>query len=144
MKFDSKHEYFHSRKCIWILLLQDGSYFLASQYIVLLELYTVCVELQYHNILKCQEVNKTYFIRIEIGHYLNQCWFDVYCTIRYKFQWNFNQNTAIFIQENVFENIICKRVAIYHSLNVFTDMLLYEWYCILAPGLKVNLIWIMI
>ena len=36
----------------------------------------------------------------------------VECTIRYKFQWNFNQNMIIFIQENVFKNIICNMVAI--------------------------------
>ena len=28
-----------------------------------------------------------------------------------KFQWNFNQNTTIFIQENGLENVICKMVA---------------------------------
>ena len=28
------------------------------------------------------------------------------------FQWNFNQNTTIFIQENVFQNVVWKMVAI--------------------------------
>ena len=33
-------------------------------------------------------------------------------TIKKKIQWNFFQNTTIFIQENLFENIICKMLAI--------------------------------
>ena len=33
-------------------------------------------------------------------------------TLRNKIKWNFNQNSYIFIQENVFENVICEMAAI--------------------------------
>ena len=46
------------------------------------------------------------------SQYLNQCWIVVNCTIRNKFQWNFNQNTKLFIPENAFENIVCEKAAI--------------------------------
>ena len=46
------------------------------------------------------------------GHYLNERWVIVNWTLRNKFQWNFNQNTEIFIHENASENIICKMSAI--------------------------------
>ena len=29
-----------------------------------------------------------------------------------KFQWNFNQNTKLFIDENIYENIVCEMAAI--------------------------------
>ena len=45
------------------------------------------------------------------SHYLNLCWFIVNWTLRNKLQWNFNQNTKLFIYENVFENI-CEMAAI--------------------------------
>ena len=35
-----------------------------------------------------------------------------------KLQWNFNQNSCISIQENAFENVVCKMVAICLCLNV--------------------------
>ena len=37
------------------------------------------------------------------SHYLNQCWCIVNYTLRNKFQWNFNRNSNIIIQEKVFE-----------------------------------------
>ena len=40
------------------------------------------------------------------SHYLIQCW-NIVWTLRNKFQWNFNQNSYIFIQENSFENAVC-------------------------------------
>ena len=40
-----------------------------------------------------------------------------YWTLRNKLQWNSNQNTAIFIQENVLEKVICKMVAILSRLR---------------------------
>ena len=46
------------------------------------------------------------------SHYLNQCWDIVNWTIRNKFQWNFIRNSFIFIQENAFENVVCKTAAI--------------------------------
>ena len=45
-------------------------------------------------------------------HYLNQWWNIINWTPANKFQWNFNQNSYIFIQENPFENAIRKMVAI--------------------------------
>ena len=42
------------------------------------------------------------------SHYLNQCWHIVNWTIGNKFQWNFNRNSNIFIQENAFENVLCQ------------------------------------
>ena len=42
------------------------------------------------------------------SHYLKQYWNNVNWTTRNKFQWNFNQNTTIFIKENAFENVVCK------------------------------------
>ena len=35
-----------------------------------------------------------------------------------KLQWNFNRNSNIFIQENAFESVACKMVAILPGLNV--------------------------
>ena len=37
------------------------------------------------------------------SHYLNQCWIIVNPKLRNKLQWNINQNTKIFIHENVCE-----------------------------------------
>ena len=46
------------------------------------------------------------------SHYLNQCWVFVNWTLRNKLQWNFHQNTKLFIHENASENIVCEMVAI--------------------------------
>ena len=46
------------------------------------------------------------------SHYLNQCRVIVNLTLRNKRQWNFNQNTNIFIDENASENIVCEIAAI--------------------------------
>ena len=43
---------------------------------------------------------------------LNQCWNVHNWTLRNKLQWNINQNQDIFIQENMFENVVCKTLAI--------------------------------
>ena len=40
------------------------------------------------------------------GHYLNQCWSIVNCTLRNKLQWNLK------IQENAFENVVCEMASI--------------------------------
>ena len=40
------------------------------------------------------------------SHYLDQCWNIVNLTLRNKLQWNFKQNSYIFIQENAFENVV--------------------------------------
>ena len=41
------------------------------------------------------------------NHYLNQCCIIVNSTIREKFRWHPNRNLNIFIQENVFEKVVC-------------------------------------
>ena len=46
------------------------------------------------------------------SHYLNQWWNIVNCTLGNKVQWNFNRNLNIFIQENAYENVICRIVVI--------------------------------
>ena len=46
-------------------------------------------------------------------HDLNQCWVIVNWTFRNKFQWHFNQNFKFFIEENAFENVVCKMAAIF-------------------------------
>ena len=46
------------------------------------------------------------------SHYLNQRWNFVNWTLRNKLQWNFKWNSNIFIQENMFECIICGMAAI--------------------------------
>ena len=51
------------------------------------------------------------------SHYLNQCWDIVNCTLTNKLRWNFNRNLYIFIQENVFENVVWKMVAILSRLR---------------------------
>ena len=38
----------------------------------------------------------------------NQCCLVLNSKLRNKLQWHFNQNSYIFLQENVFENVICK------------------------------------
>ena len=42
------------------------------------------------------------------SHYVNQYWNIVDWTPRNKLQWNFDKNLYIFIQENAFENVVCK------------------------------------
>ena len=46
------------------------------------------------------------------SHYQNQCWLFVNWTLRNKRQWNSNQNTKFFIDENTFEKAVCKMVVI--------------------------------
>ena len=46
------------------------------------------------------------------SHYLNQYWAIVNWTLRNKLQWNFHQNTYLFIDENASENIVCETAAI--------------------------------
>ena len=45
------------------------------------------------------------------SHYLNHCWNIVNWTLRNKLQWNFYQNSYIFIEENAFKNV-CKMASI--------------------------------
>ena len=42
------------------------------------------------------------------SHYLNHCWLIVNGTPGNRFQWNLNRNYIIFIEENAFDNVVCK------------------------------------
>ena len=53
--------------------------------------------------------------------YLNQCWNIVNWTPKNKYQWNFNQNSSIFIQENAFQNFVCEMASIWLGLNELRD-----------------------
>ena len=57
-------------------------------------------------------VSKLTIIRSASSHYLNQSWIIVNLTLRNKLQWNCNQNSNIFIEENTFENVVCEKAAI--------------------------------
>ena len=46
------------------------------------------------------------------SHYLNQCCNIVNWTLRNKLEWNFNQNSNTFIEENTFENVVCEMLSI--------------------------------
>ena len=46
------------------------------------------------------------------SHYLIQRWLIVIWIIANKFQWNLEQNKTISIQENEFENYVCKMATI--------------------------------
>ena len=46
------------------------------------------------------------------GHYLNQYWHIDNWTPRNKFQWHFNRNSNIFVQENAVENVVCEMASI--------------------------------
>ena len=46
------------------------------------------------------------------SHFLNQCWVIVKWTLRNKLQWNFAQNTKLFIHENASENTVCDMAVI--------------------------------
>ena len=65
----------------------------------------------------CRYSNQHWFRQWHVAwtvpsHYLNQYWNIVKWTLRNKFQWNFNQNSNISIQENAFENVVCKMASI--------------------------------
>ena len=47
------------------------------------------------------------------SHYLNQCWVIVHWALSNTLQWDFNQNTKLFIHENASGDIICKMAAIF-------------------------------
>ena len=51
----------------------------------------------------------------------NQCWNIVNLILGNKLHWNLNRNQYIFIQENAFENVVWKVLAICLGLNVLRD-----------------------
>ena len=52
-------------------------------------------------------------VRLAQSHYLNLCWNIVNLTLRNKLQWNFNNDSDIFKQENAFESVISEMAAIF-------------------------------
>ena len=55
------------------------------------------------------------FVYQELFSVLKQWWVIrviVNCTLRNKLQWNFNQNTKLFIHKNASDNIVCNMAAI--------------------------------
>ena len=54
---------------------------------------------------------------IKRSHYLNQCCLIVNGTPGNKLQWNFSQNTKLFIHENAYKNVVCKMAAILFRLQ---------------------------
>ena len=66
------------------------------------------------------------------SHHLIECWNITNWTLTNKFQWNFNQNSYIFIEENAFENIVCKMAAILSlglnvlTFEVFQDLVMFQ------------------
>ena len=87
-------------------------------------------------------------------HYPNQCWYIVNLTLRNKLQWNANQNSSIFIEENTFKNFVCKMLCILsrpQCVNSFkpTDVrcLDHHWFrqwpvSCLAPSHYLNQCWL--
>ena len=57
-------------------------------------------------------------------HYLNQFWNIVNWTFKNKLQWNFDQNSYIFIQENAFEYVVCIGLNVLISENYSFMMIL--------------------
>ena len=67
--------------------------------------------------------------------YLNKCWIVVNKPLRNKLQWNLNPNSTIFIQENIFKNVICKATTFF-SWPQYIEMLCLYWNRTLIFALK--------
>ena len=63
----------------------------------------------------------------KLSQYMNQCCHIVYWILRSKLQWNYNRNSYIFIQENVFENVVCEIVAILSQPQCVKSILPTVW-----------------
>ena len=73
--------------------------------------------------------NGSALVQIMAGHlfsvpsyYLNQCWVIVNWSLGNNLQWNFNQNTKLFIHKNAFENIVCE-IAVILSIGKWVKFL---------------------
>ena len=93
------------------------------------------------------------------SHYLNQCWNIVNWTPRNKLQWNVYRNSYIFIQENPFENVVWKMVAIlsrpqcvnslatgdgfqhHESWSILVQVMAL---CLMAPSHYLNQCWLIV
>ena len=93
------------------------------------------------------------------SHYPNPCWNIVNRTHGNIFQWNLNQNTTTFIEENAFENVVRKMLAILFRyfcgyqwqldifspsfrLSIITNTLLFtkQWFFNMADGISQDLV----
>ena len=73
------------------------------------------------------------------SHYLNQCWNIVNWTLGDNLRWNLNWNIYIFIQENVFGNVIWKMVAIFSEPQCVKAVIKYNfWWWSVHPTNKVK------
>ena len=62
-------------------------------------------------------------------HYQNQCWIIVNWTLGNKVQWNWFQNTTIFMERNEFLYVVYKMGVIFLSLSMFTHRPLGDVMC---------------
>ena len=90
---------------------QWTTYKMSSKLSILIHLLLVpriCVnELGQHWLSKCLIARSA-----PLSYYLTQCWLVAKWTLRNTFQWKFNRNWYIFIQENAFEYVVWKMAAI--------------------------------
>ena len=54
------------------------------------------------------------------SQHLNQCWLIIKSTHRHSFQWSFNRIVTSFIQQNTFDNIVCKNYRFCSGRSLFT------------------------
>ena len=94
----------HKCWCQWPLLLTWFNFNLGMDKLFHPTLYNGC--------------NYLSMLGLVTSHYLNQCWNIINWTHRNKLQWKLNRNSYIFIQENVFENVVWIMPAICLGLNV--------------------------
>ena len=60
---------------------------------------------------------------------MNQCWNIVNWTPRNKLKWTVNQNSIIFIQENLFKNVVWKWRPFCRGLNVLKQRVFWFQWC---------------
>ena len=78
------------------------------------------------------------------SHCLNQCWVIVNWTLMNKLQWNFNQNTKLFIHENASQNTVCEMVTILSKerwVNVHRIWCRFKWSQSISQPFKGLLCW---
>ena len=67
------------------------------------------------------------------SYYPNQCWNIFNSNLMNNFQWNLKWNLYIFIQENAFENVVCKMAAVLSRPKWVNRLLVYvyEYACVI-------------
>ena len=83
----------------------------------ILELYLFCLASSFYQCNLTLKVNAlshcdSFMLQLAPSHYLNQCWNIINLILKNKLRWNVNENSYIFVQENVFKNVICEMAAI--------------------------------